>query len=113
MMCYFGNFNVRCLDHGDGVAKMHAWWGLISKGEYMRTKLVGEEVVVEKGLGDTPFPPEDMVLKVIHAGGGNIPNKMQYHKWFANEDVIKYIDYLVSDTKPEYKMEKNIIVQKA
>lgn len=97
IMCYFGNYNVRCFDHGDGVANMHAWWGLISKGEYLRAKFIDNEIIIEKGLGDTPFPPQDMTLKVLHAGGGTVPDKMNYRKWFKDEKIISFFDYLVSN----------------
>ena len=95
-MIYFGNWNVRCFDHGDGPANMHSWWGLISKGELTRAELREDEIVVPKGFGDTPFQDKDMTIKVIHAGGGNIQNKMNYHIW-VNEKVSKRIDYLVSE----------------
>ena len=53
------------------------------------------EVIIPKGEGNTPFPPKDMTLKVIHMAGGNRPNKMNYRTLFG-EDVIKRLDYLVS-----------------
>ena len=95
VLCYYGNYNVRCLDHGDGVAKTNAWWGLISKGEWGRTQVDKDgSIFVTRGLGDTPFPPQDMPLKVIHFGGGNTPNKMNY-KLFFPEEVAKRLDELV------------------
>lgn len=98
-MCYYGNWNVRCFDHGDGVAKYHAWHGLISKGELIRSKMNGEDIYIPKGFGSTPFPPEDMLIKVIHTGGGSTPNKLSYKTWFEDEEVTKRINYLVSPTK--------------
>lgn len=93
-MCYFGNYNVRCLDHGDGVAKMSAWWGLIAKGEWLKAKMVGEDIVIPKGEGPTPFPPKDMTLKVIHFAGGT--DKNVNYKTMFSEDVIKRLDFLVT-----------------
>lgn len=94
-LCYFGNFNVRCLDHGDGPAGMSAWWGLISKGEYTRAVLKNKEIIVPKGEGPTPFPAQDMTLKVIHwAEGQASPNKMNYRTRFS-EEIVEYIDTLV------------------
>lgn len=98
ILCYYGNYNVRCFDHGDGVAKMSDWWGLISKGEWMRAQLDKDgSIFIPKGFGETPFPPQDMTLRVIHAGGGGTPNKMNYHQWFT-EEVVKRIDDLVKPT---------------
>jgi len=97
-LLYFGNWNVRCFDHGDGPAQMHAWWGLISKGEWPRAEVKKEIIYIPQGLGNTPFPPVDMELKIIHVAGGNVPNKMNYHTWFKPE-VAKRIDYLVSEEK--------------
>lgn len=91
IMCYFGNFNVRCFDHGDGVAKMNAWWGLIGKGEWTRAVKKDGKIVVPKGLGDTPYPPADMEIKVAHLGGGNGAKKDNWAAYFPPEimDVIQ------------------------
>lgn len=96
---YHGNWNCRIFDHGDGIARMHSWWGLISKGEWLKAKMRGEEIIVPKGEGNTPFPPIDMSIKIIHFGeGNNIPNKMNYRTKFS-EEVSKRLDYLVGDEK--------------
>lgn len=71
IMCYFGNWNVRCFDHGDGVAKYFAWHGLLGKGEWHRAEVKGEKIIVPKGEGDQPFPPEDVQVVIAHMGGGN------------------------------------------
>ncbi len=99
ILCYYGNYNVRCLDIGDPIRQTNSWWGIISKGEYIRAELRGKDVVIPKGFGDTPFPPTDMILRVIHAGGGNMPNKMNYRMWFQDEAIIKHIDTLVKGDK--------------
>lgn len=93
-ICYFGEYNVRCFDHGDGPAKMSAWWGLIAKGEMMTAQLKDNVITIPKGEGPTPFPPKDMELKVIHRAGGNMPNKMNYRTWLP-ERIIGRIDELV------------------
>lgn len=98
VMVYYGNWNVRCFDHTDKIGGMIAWWGLIVKGELHRAELRGEKIYIPKGLGDTPFPPVDMEVKVVHAGGGNQPNKMNFHTW-VNEEVGKRIEYLISDNE--------------
>lgn len=94
-ICYFGNYNVRCGDHGDGPANMHAWWGLLSKGEWSRAILKEDKIIIPKGLGDTPFPPEDTELKVLHWGGGTgSVEKMNYRTRF-NEEIVEFLDKLV------------------
>lgn len=98
ILCYYGNYNVRCFDHGDGPAKMQAWWGLIAKGELMSAQIESDRIYIPKGEGNTPFPPKDMDLKVIHRAGGNTPNKMNYKTWLP-ERIMSRIDYLVSETK--------------
>jgi hypothetical protein len=95
ILCYYGNYNVRCFDHGDGPAN-YAWHGLIGKGEYVRAVLKDDKIIIPKGEGEQPFPGEDQEVKVIHfAGGQNNPQKGNYRTLFS-EDIIKRIDYLVS-----------------
>lgn len=98
VLCYYGNYNVRCLDHFDGPAKMNSWWGLISKGEWKDAKLQDGKIIIPKGKGNTPFPPREIDLKVIHWGGGKDGVKMNYNVFFPPE-VAKHLDYLVSDKK--------------
>jgi hypothetical protein len=93
IMCYFGNWNVRCLDHQDTLANVNAWWGLIAKGELNRAELRGEEIVVPKGEGDTPFPPVDTTLKIVHLGGGAGAPKDNWGAYF-NPAVMERINYL-------------------
>jgi hypothetical protein len=97
ILSYYGNYNVRCFDHGDKLAKMSSWWGLIAKGEYANAKLINDEIVIEKGQGDKPFPPADMIIKVIHFAGGNDAAKGNYRLMF-NDDIVKKLDFLVSPT---------------
>lgn len=94
ILAYYGMYNVRCFDHGDGPAKYFAWHGLVSKGEWIKAKVVNNEIIVPKGEGNTPFPPKDVVLKVIHWAGGKDGKKMTYRTAFK-EDVIKRLDELV------------------
>lgn len=98
ILVYYGNWNIRCFDHMDPIGNNNAWWGLIAKGELGRAEIKDELIYVPKGLGTTPFPPRDVEIRVIHAGGGNIPNKMNYKTW-VNEQVGKRLDYLISEVK--------------
>lgn len=95
---YYGNYNVRCFDYGDGIAKYNAWHGLIAKGELLRAEVREGALVVPQGEGETPFPDMDMTVKVIHAAGGDTPNKMNYHTWVSDE-VADYLDILTAPTK--------------
>jgi hypothetical protein len=97
-MCYYGNWNVRCFDNTDGVAKYYAWHGLIAKGELGRAKIEGDNIIIPQGLGDTPFPPTNITLKVIHAAGGNQPDKLNF-KTRVSEEVSDKLDYLVSNNE--------------
>ena len=97
-MLYYGNWNVRCFDHGDGPANMHAWWGLISKGEWSHAILRNDEIIIPKDEGTPPFPNKDIVLKVIHFAGGAGAIKMNYKTKFS-EEVVKRLDYLVGEEK--------------
>lgn len=94
ILCYYGNYNVRCLDHWDKPAGMQAWWGLISKGEWIQAKVKDDKIIVPKGQGNTPFPKDDVELKVLHWAGGSGSEKMNYRTKFR-EDVITLLDKLV------------------
>lgn len=100
ILCYFGNYNVRCLDYQDEKGGNTGWWGLIAKSEMQYAKLrENGELYVPKGQGDTPYPPRDTDLKIIHFGGGNMPNKTNYRLLVQDEEIIKRLDYLVSPEK--------------
>jgi hypothetical protein len=89
LICYTGNWNVRCLDHGDGVAKMAAWWGMFGKGEWVRAILRDNKIIIPKGLGDTPFPPTDMEIKIAHMGGGGGAKKDNWAAFFSEEVMTR------------------------
>lgn len=94
VLCYYGNYNVRCFDHGDGVAKYVAWHGLIAKGELARAIIRDNDLIVPKGFGDTPFPAEDTLLKVVHLGGGSGAPKDNWGVYFQPE-VMEKIQELI------------------
>lgn len=98
-ICYFGNYNVRCFDHMDPLGGNNSWWGILSKGEWGRAILSNKEILIPQGEGSQPFPPKEVSLKVLHWGEGQgSPNKMNYRIKFK-EDIVKWLDYLVSDKK--------------
>lgn len=89
ILCYYGNYNVRCGDHGDGVAKEYSFWGILGKGEWVRSILKGKDIVVPKGLGDTPFPSEDRVVRVVTLGGGHGAIKDNWANFFPPEVMVR------------------------
>ena len=95
-LCYFGNYNVRCFDHTDPVGGNNSWWGIFSKGELSRAKLVNGEMIIPQGEGPTPFPPKEVSLKVIHFGGGNDPQKGNY-RIMCSQEIVEHLDKLVAD----------------
>ena len=84
-LCYFGNYNVRCLDHPDKPAGMVAWWGMIGKGEWNRAVVKDGKIIVPQGFGSTPFPPTDVEIKVAHMGGGSDAKKDNWGAFFSPE----------------------------
>src|SRR6266702_5529593 len=71
VLCYYGNWNVRCFDLPDTPNKHFGWYGMIAKGELPRAELRGKDIVIPKGFGDTPFPPADVQIHAISLGGGH------------------------------------------
>lgn len=91
-MVYHGNWNVRIFDHGDGPAKMAAFWGLFGKSYWSKAIMRDGKVIIPKV--DAGIPKVDTELKVIHWGGGNIGNKLNYRVFF-NEEVSDFIDTVI------------------
>ena len=91
IICHYGQYKVKCFDYYDEMNNYYAWHGLVSKGETVRAKIIGKDVVIPRG--DDGYPDRDVRLKVFHfAGGGN--ESRNYRLWF-NEELINYIDELV------------------
>lgn len=91
-MIYFGNWNVRCFDHGDGPAKLHAWWGLIAKGELKKAIVKGDKIIVPAAPDN--FPKVDTELKVVHLAGGAGSKKDNWGLYFT-EEVMVHINELI------------------
>ena len=96
VLCHYGDYKVRCFDRFDPLHRISTWNGLIAKGEGLRMKIVDNELILPKG--ENNYPDMDVVVKAYHWAGGANPNKMNYRTEF-NEDVIKWLDWLVSDGK--------------
>lgn len=86
-----GRYNVRCFDRYDPIKGISTWNGLVAKGEGMRMKVEGEDVVLYPD--DNNYPDRKVVIKLYHYGGGAAANKMNYRIDFSDE-VIKRIEEL-------------------
>ncbi len=98
ILCWYGNYNVRCFDHGDGIAQYYCWHGLISKGEWSRAELRGDDIVVPALKDQKSAFGREWTVKVIHWAGGNNAGKMNYRPYFK-EEVADRLDYLVSNNE--------------
>lgn len=98
VLCYFGNYGVRCLDHFDPIANMRAWWGLFAKTYWNQAVMRDGKIIIPQQDGD-PILDGDTELKVIHVAGGNVPNKMSGLRKYFNDEVGDYLDSLISPTK--------------
>lgn len=88
VLCYYGNYSVRCLDHGDPIGGNIGWWGLIGKSRWKDAVVEGKKIVV-KDIGDK-FPARDTELKIIHMAGGSGNKKDNWGVYFSS-DVMKRI----------------------
>lgn len=98
LMTVYGKWRVRNFDRHDPIYQYCAWHGLVSKGEWSKAVKIGKKIIIPKG--EDNYPDRDTVLKIIHWAGGGHEKKMNYRVYF-NEEVISYIDYLVSDQNTE------------
>jgi len=81
IMYHYGDYSVKCFDHSN------QWHGLVSKGEWLNFEKRGEEIflpIVDK------YPDAEKKIKVIHFAGGEIPDKMNFRKYFKG-DVMQYL----------------------
>lgn len=92
VLCYYGNYNVRCFDLPE---KTHfGWYGMIGKGEYVRAELRDKNIYIPKGLGDTPFPPDDVQIHVATLGGGHGAIKDNWASFFPAK-VMERINEII------------------
>lgn len=97
IVAHFGNYKIVRLDEWDPVANYGAFYGLISKGEGLRMKVVNNELILPKA--DDGYPLHDTVIKIIHFAGGDNPADKFNYKIFYNDEVNKFLDNLISDGK--------------
>ena len=107
ILCHYGDYDVKCFDDYDKMTRHNGWYGLAGKSEWLKSKLVDGKVIIPKD--DDGYPNRDKELHVAHWAGGSNEKKMAYRTAF-NEEMISYIDWLVSDTKEPYvRREKETI----
>mgnify|MGYP001596856716 CR=1 FL=1 len=94
VMCHYGDYKVRCFDRFDPIYDIAMWNGLVFKGESLRAKLEGKDVVLYPDKDN--YPDRRTIIKLWHPAGGNTPNKMNYRLYF-DESMIAYIDGLVKE----------------
>lgn len=99
ILCHYGDYDVKCFDDFDKMERHNGWYGLASKGEWLRAELIDGKVIIPKN--DQGYPDRDKELHVCHWASGNNEPKMNYRVRFS-EEMIDYIDWLVSDTKEPY-----------
>ncbi len=93
ILTHFGNWNVRCFDMPNGPEDKVSWYGILTKGELIRAEVENDKVMIKKGFGNTPFPPTDVQLRVIHWGGGNAVNKCNWGS-LCSEALMERINEL-------------------
>lgn len=69
-----------------------SWWGLKSKGEGFRMKVVDNKVILPKA--DDHYPDVDTEIKLFHVAGGK-DKQFNFRTWFS-EPVIERIEELIA-----------------
>lgn len=93
IICHFGEYEAICFDYYNPSKDYYAWHGLVSKGEWNKMIMRGDDMILPKG--DDNYPDHELKIKVIHWAGGKEGKKMNYRTKF-NEDCITRLDYLTS-----------------
>ena len=89
IMCYFGNWNVRAFDLPRAKDKPLDWYGIVAKGELARSTVKDGKIIIPQGLGDTPYPPNEVQLHAITLGGGHGALKDNWAQHFPPEVMIR------------------------
>lgn len=83
ILVHYGNYNCELLENTD------QFWGLASKGYWPEIELRGDKLILP---ANQEWNKNDRVIKVLHAAGGNTPNKWNFNiqfeagvaKWLSN-----------------------------
>lgn len=106
LLFFYGGYKTKNFDDYDEKTKQSYWQGLLWRGEGPRVELNDKQELTIKASEDG-YPIKDVIIKAIHfAGGAGDPTKMRYQLFFQNT-VIKYMDWLVADTKLSFGEWKN------
>lgn len=97
IICHYNDYKVKCFDYFDSVHNYSAWHGLLSKSEWQNIMLDGDKRLMLYPTGDG-YVSRPTEVKVLHWAGGNNEKKLHYRTRF-NEEVIEYLDYLVSSNE--------------
>jgi hypothetical protein len=91
IMISYGDYDIKCLDFSEN------WHGLVAKGWYSNCVLNNRNLILKKGNQEWPMDG-DKIIKLVHFAGGNDSHKGNYRIMFE-PDVVKHLDWLVSDDK--------------
>lgn len=85
-LVFDNHWSVKKFDEGD------SFYGLASKGYWPNIQLLADHrLLLPKGTElKEPWPDKEKYIKVLHFGGGNIPNKMNFNTLFQPE-VAAYL----------------------
>lgn len=97
ILAHYGGYDVECFD-SDPIHPTYN--GLVAKGETIHAVLRDGQVIIPKGKDN--YPDRDTVLKVWHTAGSNNEKKLNYRIHFTDE-IINYINWLISDSKEKYE----------
>ncbi len=103
ILCYYGDYKVKCFDEYDPATKDSSWYGLRSTGEWHKAVMRDGKLILPKSIDG--YPERDKELKILHWAEGSLGVKMNYKVYF-NQECIEYINWLVSDSKEKYGTKK-------
>lgn len=85
ILVHYGDYKCLLLENND------QFWGLSSKGYWLDIKMDGDKLILPK---NDEWNKNDRIIKVLHAAGGNNPNKWNLNIQFQPE-VAKKLNELV------------------
>lgn len=92
LLTHHGNYSVWCYDMpASKEAEIH-WYGIMSKGELTRAEIKDGKVFIPKGLGNQPFPPNNVWVHLIHQGGGQVKTSWAS---ICSEPLMEYIEEIL------------------
>lgn len=94
LLTHFGTYKVTCFD--EYTPEYSSWHGLIAKGEGLKMKIKGGEIILPPG--EDGYPKHEKVIRSLHDAGGSFEKPIQetYRTKFP-EDVIRHLTDLMKD----------------